>query len=135
MIDGSTLCEANRGGLFDPTKSSTWTPEGFFELGLDQQLGFTGYADYGLDDLTLGTTDVVLPSSIIGSINTTEYFLGFLGLGIVPSNFTNVLALSVLSALVEKESAIPSHSYGYTAGAGYRESSNSIVFREDPNVE
>lgn len=87
---------------------------------MDAQLGNTAYAEYGLDDLTFGTTGVILPSAIIGSINSTEDFLGYFGLGIVPGNFTTVTPLAAISGLVEKDAAIPSHSYGFTAGATYR---------------
>jgi hypothetical protein len=93
-------------------------------LDVDQQLqaeNTNPYAEYGLDDLTFGTTGVILQNAIIGSINTTEYWVGMFGLGIVPGNFTNVTPLSAISALVEKDAVIPSHSYGFTAGAKYRE--------------
>ena len=62
-----------------------------------------------------------MQKAIIGSINTTEYWVGMFGLGIVPGNFTDVTPLSAISGLVEKNGAIPSHSYGFTAGAKYRE--------------
>lgn len=110
-----------RGGVFNSSSSSTWASLGYYDLGLDSQLGFGGYGYYGFDDLTFGTTGVVLPSTIIASFNTSEYWLGYLGVGIVPGNFTTVTALSPISALVESEGAISSHSYGYTAGAAYRE--------------
>jgi hypothetical protein len=71
--------------------------------------------------LTFGTTGTTLQNTIIGSINTTEYWVGMFGLGIVPGNFTNVTSLSAISGLVEKDGVIPSHSYGFTAGAKYRE--------------
>jgi hypothetical protein len=116
------ICAAKRGRLFDFNKSSTWNNEGFYELGLDAQFGFNGNAQYGLDVLEFSTTGVSLPNSIIGSINTTEYWLGFFGVGIIPGNFTNMQALSPISALVEEQGSIPSHSYGFTAGASYRES-------------
>lgn len=89
-------------------------------MGVDTRLGGQGYADYGFDQLTFGSTGVTLNSTIIGSINTTEYFLGEFGLGVVPGNFNNVSSLAAISGLVEKNGAIPSHSYGYTAGATYR---------------
>ena len=108
--------------MFDLNKSTSWVLEGFFELGVDTKLGDSGYAEYGLDDLEFGTTGVTLSDAIIGSINTTEYWTGVFGLGIVPGNFTNVTPLSAISGLVEKTGAIPSHSYGFTAGAKYRES-------------
>jgi hypothetical protein len=47
---------------------------------------------------------------------------GYFGLGIVPENFTTAESLSAISGLVEKQNEIPSHSYGFTAGASYRES-------------
>lgn len=120
-------CSSARGGLFDLHNSSSWYSEGFYALGVDEKLGNTGYAEYGLDDLTFGTTGVVLPSAIIGSINTTglinatQYLLGYFGLGIVPGSFNGSTPLSAISGLVEKEAVIPSHSYGYTAGAKYQQ--------------
>jgi hypothetical protein len=75
-----------------------------------------------LDILEFGTTGVYLNNSIIGSINNTEYWLGYFGLGIVPGNFTTTEVLSPISGLVETEGSIPSHSYGFTAGANYRKS-------------
>jgi hypothetical protein len=69
--------------------------------------------------LEFGTTGVTLKDTIIGSINTTEYWLGFFGLGDIPGNFTDTEALPPLNAL-ENQSIIPSNSYGYTAGAIYR---------------
>lgn len=125
-IANDTLCTTNKGSIFTPMKSSTWQEEGFFDLGVDYQLGNTAYAEYGLDNLTFGTTGITIPASIIGafngsgSTNTTSYFNGLFGLGITPGNFTNVTPLSAISALVEQMGIIPSHSYGYTAGANYQ---------------
>ena len=129
-----SLCVSMRGGLFNPSTSRTWQSEGFFELGVDQQLGNTGYAEYGLDNVTFGSTGVVLPGAIVGSINDTSYWLGYFGLGIVPGNFTNITAVSAISGLVEKVGAIPSHSYGYTAGAIYRESSDRTVYQKKADI-
>lgn len=116
-----SLCASSRGALFDYTKSSTWQAEGFFELGADVRLGGSAYAQYGLDNLTFGTTGVILPSAIVGSLNTTEYWLGYFGLGNVPGNFTNVTPLAAIAGLFDMEGVIPSQSYGFTAGAKYRE--------------
>jgi len=90
-------------------------------LGVDNRLGGQGVADYGFDTLTFGSTGVVLDRTIIGSINTTEFFLGMFGLGVVAGSFKNIPSLAAISGLVETDGAIPSHSYGYTAGATYRE--------------
>lgn len=96
-------------------------------MGVDAQLGNSWYAEYGLDNLEFGTTGVTLPDAIIGSLNTTGrtnttgYLLGQFGVGIVPGDFNGTTPLSAISALVEKLGVIPSHSYGFTAGANYRE--------------
>ena len=100
-------------------------------MGVNAELGNNGYALYGLDDLTFGSTGVALPSAIIGTINSTgsvefQTWLGSFGLGVVPGNFNNT-SLSAISGLVEKEGGIQSHSYGYTAGAKYREYCFAIV--------
>ena len=85
---------------------------------LDPQLGFGGVGSYGLE--TVGFTDTFsAPSQIVGVINTTEYWVGYLGLGIEPTNFTDANQPTLLTSLVENQSLIPSHSYGYTAGAYY----------------
>ena len=55
----------------------------------------------------------------MGVINTTDYWVGYLGLGIKPTNFTDANQPTFLTTLVENRSLIPSHSYGYTAGAYY----------------
>jgi hypothetical protein len=117
-----------RGGLFNLSGSTTWENEGLYLLGLDSQLGFNGSGDYGLDTLEFGNTGVSVSESIIGSINTTEYVTGFLGLGIVPGNFTNGQFKSPLDSLAEKN-IIPSYSYGFTAGASYRMWSESCVLK------
>ncbi|KAL5330223.1 hypothetical protein ACEPPN_003748 [Leptodophora sp. 'Broadleaf-Isolate-01'] len=124
---GDSTCSFTRGGIFDPSKSSTWQNQGFFELGADKQLGNIGYAQYGLDNLTFGGTGVTIPSSIVGAFNGTgpisgtSYLLGLFGLGVVPGGFNNTSPLSALSALVETVGAVPSHSWGYTAGAKYQQ--------------
>ena len=61
-----------------------------------------------------------VPGQIVGVMNSTKFLLGSLGLGVKPSNFTSNIQATFLSSLVENQSAIPSHSYGYTAGAYYR---------------
>ena len=72
-----------------------------------------------MDSIALSDT-ISAPSQIISIINSTDYWLGFLGLGIKPTNFTSTQKPTFLTSLVENQSLIPSHSYGYTAGAHYR---------------
>lgn len=107
--------------MINGTTSSTWQSLGFFELGSNANLGNTGYAEYGLDSLTFGSTGVTVRSSLIGMVNGSDYtWIGSFGLGTLPGNFSGKSPLSAISALVETEGTIQSHSYGYTAGAKYR---------------
>lgn len=78
--DGTLICQTNRGGLFQKNQSSTWQDQGYYDLGLDPQLGFSGNGDYGLDTISLND-QISLSSQIIGVINSTDYWNGFLGLG------------------------------------------------------
>jgi hypothetical protein len=120
--DGTFTCEEARGGLFYKGQSSTWNTigTGYYELGFDTQLGDTGYALYGLENVSL-SDQVNVPSQIVAILNDTEFWLGSLGLGIQSSRFEGTMNhLTFLSSLVETEGLIPSHSYGYTAGAYYR---------------
>lgn len=120
--DGTSTCQEERGGIFYQEESSTWTEIGYYELGFDTQLGDAGDADYGLDNVDL-SDEVLVNGQIVGVINTTEFWLGSLGLGVQPSRFEGTTnRLTFLSSLVENKSVIPSHSYGYTAGAYYRKS-------------
>lgn len=122
-----SLCAANRGGIFNSSESSTWSNLGFYDLSVNKELGNTGYADYGLDALVLGSTGVKLLSTIIGTVNATDQWLGSFGLGTTPGNFNGKSPISAISALVEEQGAIQSHSYGYTAGAKYRTWKNNTL--------
>jgi hypothetical protein len=120
-------CIEDRGNLFYPFNSSTWKPVGRYTLGSDKELGNRISSDYGLDSVTVGTNGPTIPSSIIGPfnstqlINTTFYMTGFFGLGITSGTFDN--KLSPVPALPElaAQKMVPGMSYGFTAGAHYRE--------------
>lgn len=118
--DGTSTCQNKRGGLFSANQSSTFVPKGYFELDADAQIGPDGFGYYGLD--TVALDDVVsVPDQIVALVNTTDYWVGILGLGVQQTRFTgDTNNLPFLSSLVENGSFIPSHSYGYTAGASYR---------------
>jgi hypothetical protein len=113
-------CVTKRGGIFKANVSSTWSSIGSYALNFQPVLGVTGSADYGLDTISIGDATSV-PEQIVGVMNSTEFLLGSLGLGVIPSNFSSKNQPTFLSSMVENQSAIPSHSYGYTAGAYYRE--------------
>ncbi|KAI8158582.1 hypothetical protein K4K49_005702 [Colletotrichum sp. SAR 10_70] len=121
------LCNSARGNVFTVTDSKSWDPLGGWQLGLDY-LGYGGNGDYGLDTLSTTTLagDVISMDNIItASINSTDYYLGFLGLGITKGSFGNEIAESPLTQAVKTYGWIPSYSYGYTAGAYYKGTSGT----------
>jgi hypothetical protein len=124
--DGTTICESKRGGLFATNESSTFKPEGLYELNFNPQLGNTGLGYYGLDTVSLDDTTAV-PDQIVAVVNSTGYWIGSLGLGVQNTRFSGSENISpLLSSLIEKRNDIPSRSYGYTAGASYRKCSPPV---------
>lgn len=97
---------------------------GYWELGLDRDLGLSGVANYGYDNVNL-EDDVIVPDQVVAVVNSTRYLNGFMGLGVKVSNFqknaTDFNKPTFLTTLAENQTRIPSRSYGYTAGARYRE--------------
>ncbi|KAH8894077.1 acid protease [Thozetella sp. PMI_491] len=125
----NTPCTAARGGLFDIAASSSWTALGTYQLGLPQ-LNQGGNGDYGLDTLswtdTLSSTTTTVTGALIGAINDTDYFQGFIGIGANTVKLGSNVTDSVIAQLAEDYGAIPSHSYGYTAGAHYIGSNGTV---------
>lgn len=120
-------CGKSRGGLFNPNNSRSWEEVGTYDLGLDPQLGFNqddtdGW--YGNDSVAL-YDGISVQNQTVGVIVVTstevppEYYLGFFGLDIENTNVNETTKSSFLGSMVENQ-IIPSHSYGYTAGASYR---------------
>lgn len=109
-------CRDERGGLFLSNESSTWSGVGQYEIGYTLQFGQKGVAEYGYDDIALHE-ETSVPGQVIGIIDDVDLWVGSFGLGIKQSNFTDGSKLSFLSTLRETKELIPSHSYGYTAGA------------------
>lgn len=118
--DDTTVCVETRGGIFKANQSSTWREIGGIDLNFQPELGNTGTGYYGLDTIAVQESTTAY-DQIVGIVNTTDYLLGYLGLGVIPSNFSaQKNTPTFLSTLVENTSTIPSHSYGFTAGAHYR---------------
>ncbi|KAK2855690.1 hypothetical protein FQN49_004936 [Arthroderma sp. PD_2] len=117
--DATMRCRKERGGLFLANASTTWTDVGLYELGSNLQLGDAGYGDYGYDVIGLNE-NVSVSDQVISMIPTAKWWIGSLGLGVTDTSFTDEKKLSLLSSLVQNESVVPSHSYGYTAGAFYQ---------------
>jgi len=98
---------------------------GGFELGLNDT-GWGGNGDYGLETVGISnpTTQKVLTidSALVAGINDSHYWVGVMGVGALPGGFGKKYYLPIISQLVETLGEIPSHSYGYTAGASYSKS-------------
>ena len=122
----SSSCSQSRGGLFDPTQSSSWQTLGHYSLGLELNLEYNDTALYGLDTVALGFGNSIggptVDSQVISALATDDYYLGIFGLGHQGTNISNFTEPrpSFLTAM-RNESLIPSLSWAYTAGAPYRE--------------
>lgn len=124
-VAGQTLCEGTtcaslRGGIFYTSNSTSWQTLGQFELGYSALSQTTSTGNYGFDSVAL--TDTISASDqIVAVVDDGTNWNGHLGLGVQETRFNNnTNFLSLISSLVQNTSTIPSHSYGYTAGASYR---------------
>lgn len=99
---------------------------GIYPLGVELNLNYDDTGAYGLDTVALGFSRSIggppLDSQVVVGIETYNYYTGMFGLGSQPTNFTDFSEPhpSFLSTLKSKK-LIPSLSWGYTAGAHYRE--------------
>lgn len=116
----------------------TWVNSSINSLGVEQNLNYTdsNAGDYGYDRLGLGfpgSGGPTLENQTIAGIVTKQWHLGVLGLNPEPINLTdyNHQNQSLLSSL-RTAGAIPSLSYGYTAGAFYRRFTLNVL--ETPNL-
>ncbi|KAK6432364.1 hypothetical protein LTR95_011469 [Oleoguttula sp. CCFEE 5521] len=129
-------CPYDRGAIppsvgFDVVASSTWLPNGIYTLNAqEEQLAYTGNGLYGFDTVVLGTDDGArnLSHQVFASVADKSYFLGQFGIGPKPINFTtfNEPIPNYLSTLVNF-SMVPSLSFGYTAGAAYRNKTSASL--------
>ncbi|RDA85300.1 putative aspartyl protease [Ophiocordyceps camponoti-leonardi (nom. inval.)] len=120
-------CSNARGGLYSPKKSKHWNPIGLWQLGLTY-FGYNDNGEYGLDAVNAYSpiTNIAFGMSnvLMAAINTTSPYLGLFGVGIQQGRFGDLVADSPITQAVKTFGWIPSYSYGYTAGAHYR---NTVV--------
>nr|OQO24786.1 hypothetical protein B0A51_09411 [Rachicladosporium sp. CCFEE 5018] len=125
-------CEDTRGNVFTRNESTSWSTnrldnQGLYQLDTyeESKLGLTGNAYYGFDTLQLGSEGSELPDftdQIIAGIATNDFWLGSLGLSPLPINFTSYDSpIPSLLTRLRNSSYIPSTSWGYTAGAVYKD--------------
>lgn len=107
---------------FQVNASSTWVENGFYTLVSEKNLNYSGNGKYGFDTVKLGREDgaLSLTGQVVAGIATKDFYLGVFGLGPKPANFTDTDPKpSYMKNLVDRN-LIPSLSFGYTAGAFYR---------------
>ncbi|KJR81500.1 uncharacterized protein SPSK_00998 [Sporothrix schenckii 1099-18] len=129
---------------------NSWQPLGAFASGLEEPSLMAPNLDYGLATITFPLVDTSrssqdrsyfsfeprssdgpLPApapptqlqvdrSLVGGFNDTTFYNGFIGVGGLDGSFNNRPISPLIRQLAESMGSIPSHSYGYTAGASYR---------------
>lgn len=111
--------------------STTWvsddtireaTYNGYGVDGLNATYG-TDYITFNLDpdndpDNSIGASSNI--SSAVGTFNSTDNWIGYIGLNAYGSGTYDWDALTFMQTVWNNRSAAPSCSYGYTAGAYYR---------------
>ena len=126
--DDTDNCTQARGGAFDPSKSSTWFRKDIYQLNAAINLGYGGdqqNGTYGFDKFAFtspGGQQVSIDHQVVANIATDKFYLGTIGLAPQVVNFSNSgdNSPSLITSLKD-QNLIPSLSYGYTAGAYYRE--------------
>ena len=120
-------CGDLRGTLFLPNISSTWIDIGLYGLELTEEagLGYSGNANFGYDNVTLGWLGDGLPTlsrQVIEAFATKDFLIGSVGLCPHAINISspNDPKPSFLGALAQ-QNLTPSTSWAYTAGAYYRQ--------------
>ena len=117
-------CANDRGFLFLTNKSLTWTPNSIYQTGLEANLGRDSSGYTGFDKATLGwqgSNTATNDHAIIWNLADSKYWLGVFGMNPRPTNFStfNDPQTSFMQTLYNRK-IIPSLTYGYTAGNGYR---------------
>ncbi|KAL9622007.1 MAG: hypothetical protein Q9160_003669 [Pyrenula sp. 1 TL-2023] len=119
-----STCPDDRGKIFNPNTSSTWVGNDVYNLGLEENLGYSANGQYGKDTVILGwqgSGGPKLPDQVVAGVASQNFYLGEFGLTPRPTNFTDFVdpQPSYLETLKSKN-LIPSLGWSYTAGAKYR---------------
>ncbi|KAK4554149.1 hypothetical protein LTR86_008676 [Recurvomyces mirabilis] len=126
-LRGALPYQGSNSSGFANNESSSWNLIGLYTLDAQEAgLGYEGNGLYGFDTVMLnGTNEAVSQTrQVVASVPDLDYWLGYFGLGPKTINFTtfNQPIPNFMSNLVSSHQ-IPSLSWGYTAGAHYRNQS------------
>ncbi|KAF2689795.1 acid protease [Lentithecium fluviatile CBS 122367] len=133
LKDNITNCGALRGASdfngrpsngFIVNASSSWHEIGIYDMDIRPELNFNANALYGEDNLGLmvqNSGGPTLTNQVVAGVAKPAVYVGMLGLGIKPANFSEFESpqKSMIQSLKD-EGHIPSLSHGYTAGAYYK---------------
>ncbi|KAG9847458.1 acid protease, partial [Aureobasidium melanogenum] len=114
-------CVNSRGQVFNLSQSTNWSYVGLFEFGIEQNLNLVGNAYYGYDRIVLDDSNhTTVEGATVGAFAVSDFWLGSLGLNPKPTNWSDTSYGVSLMTKLKGQDAIPSISFGYTAGAPYR---------------
>lgn len=121
-------CASARGNFFNYTLSSSFDNLKIYAISIESNLGYVANAVYGWDVVSLGGVGEggpTLKNTTVGAVAVDDFYLGVFGLNPKPTNWTSFddSSPSYMTQLKEQK-LIPSVSFGYTAGAPYRMSTN-----------
>jgi hypothetical protein len=83
-----------------------------------------GAGDYGLESFSWYnslklSSAMGVEAALVAGYNDTDFYQGFVGLGVNRGWLGSNLSNPFITQLAETYGYIPSHSYGYSAGASY----------------
>ncbi|KAH6851715.1 aspartic peptidase domain-containing protein [Alternaria alternata] len=125
---GSDSCGDSRGATpfqqspspgFETNMSSSWNAIGLYELGLGRNHGITGNGFHGFD--RVGLDNFTIHHLAVIAYASPGFWIGQMGLSPLPLNFSETISSPSLISALKEEGHIPSLTYGYQAGAVYRE--------------
>jgi hypothetical protein len=128
---GAEFYQGQTNNGFQANLSSTWHEIGIYQVAAREELGYNASGLYGLDTLGLMVANSggpTLQSQTIGAVVNPRLWVGRLGMDVKPSNFSDFDSpqRSLITTLKEA-GHIPSLSYGYTAGAYYSKSHQTMA--------
>ncbi|PVI06643.1 acid protease, partial [Periconia macrospinosa] len=116
---------------FQTNASSSWDLIGIYELGINKPLGYTGSGVSGYDTLNFGAElsngRKITDKQVVTSYVSQDVWIGALGLGYAKMTFRSNERVDSMLVGMQQSGIIPSQSFGYTAGAHYKNASASLT--------